>query len=652
MSFPAYPSNVDSGVEWLGKVPSHWNPTRLRFLAQLNPSKTEVSELHPETEVSFVPMEAVGERGELFLGQTRPLSEVLTGYTYFREGDVSIAKITPCFENGKGTIMQGLLGGVGFGTTEFIVARARPDATTPKFLDWLFRSPAFRTRGEAAMYGAGGQKRVPDSFVRDFVSPGPPLNEQADIAAFLDRETAKIDALIEEQRRLVALLTEKRQAVISHAVTKGLDPHAPMKDSGIEWLGEVPAHWEVRPIGSMLRESPCYGVLVPDFEPNGVPMLRITDMDSGRAQRDRLNTISRALSDQYRRTIVEVGDLALSVVGTIGESLIIDEGLAGVNLSRAVARLRAAPVCDVRFLRWIFRAAFFQHFVDLTCVGAAQRVLNMGDLSSLRVVLPPSAEQVTIDRYLAQTVEALEALVLTAQSASTLLNERRAALISAAVTGKIDVRESAKVLPFPIDRARARGLIATEVIERSAHQATFGRVKLQKIAFLTETHVGVSELAGSYTREAAGPLDRAMIDEMEGGARSIAGVTVDQAGGTGTTVRYRLGQQRRAHRNELADYLGADRTAKLDKLIADFAALTTKGAEAVATLYAVWNDALIEGASPTEEDIVSGFLNDWHPEKAKKFRADELPEWLGWMRRHGVVPTGTGSKTATERLFA
>lgn len=269
----------------------------------------------------------------------------------------------------------------------------------------------------------------------------------------------------------------------------------------------------------------------------------------------------------------------------------------------------------------------------------------------MRMPVPPPAEQSAINQHLTEVVGALEALIETAQSAMALLNERRAALVDAAVTGKIDVRRSAKVLPFPIDRARARGLVATEIIERSAHQATFGRVKFQKIAFLAEAHVGISELAGSYTREAAGPLDRALIGEMESGARSIAGIEHEQPGGAGTTVSYRLGEQRGTHRQELAQWLGEDRTAKLDKLIGDFAALSTKEAEAVATLYGVWNDALSEGSSLSDEEIISGFLNDWHPEKRAKFRASELPEWLDWMRRHGIVPTGSSPKTMTGRLF-
>ena len=117
MSFPRYAKYKDSGVEWLGEVPEGWEVKRIRFVAQLNPSKSEIASLDRETEVSFLPMEAVGEDGSLALERSRRMSDVESGYTYFREGDVSIAKITPCFENGKGAVMRGLIGGIGFGTT-------------------------------------------------------------------------------------------------------------------------------------------------------------------------------------------------------------------------------------------------------------------------------------------------------------------------------------------------------------------------------------------------------------------------------------------------------------------------------------------------------------------------------------------------------
>lgn len=213
----------DSGIAWLGEVPAHWEIKRLRFVAQLNPSKGEIAELDKETEVSFLPMEAIGDDGSLSLDRTRPIREIESGYTYFREGDVTIAKITPCFENGKGAVMRSLYGGIGFGTTELIVARPYPSGTINNYLHWLFISKWFRKHGEASMYGAGGQKRVPDDFVRNFFIGFPPIPEQEIIAVFLDQETTKLDNLTAEARRAIALLKERRSVLISAAVTGKID---------------------------------------------------------------------------------------------------------------------------------------------------------------------------------------------------------------------------------------------------------------------------------------------------------------------------------------------------------------------------------------------------------------------------------------------
>ena len=223
MSFPRYPTYKESGVEWLGAVPGHWKVKRLRFVVELNPSKSEISGRDKGTVVSFLPMEAIREDGSLNLDNERPIGELDSGYTYFRDGDVTIAKITPCYENGKGALMRGLLNGIGFGTTELIVARPQAMEITGPYLHYLFISPDFRSIGESYMYGAGGQKRVPDAFVRNFVTAFPPLSEQTKIATFLDRETAKIDRLVAEQRRLIELLQERRTALISAAVTGQID---------------------------------------------------------------------------------------------------------------------------------------------------------------------------------------------------------------------------------------------------------------------------------------------------------------------------------------------------------------------------------------------------------------------------------------------
>lgn len=212
-----------SGVEWLGEVPEHWEVQRLRFVARLNPSKSEQASIPKETLVSFLPMPAIGEDGRLNLEQQKPIGELEQGYSYFREGDVSIAKITPCFENGKGAVMANLTNGVGFGTTELIVVRPLSDRVTGPYLHHLFVSAQFRRLGESAMYGAGGQKRVPDDFVRNFEVAIPPKSEQQFIVATLEKRISSIDELVLEAEKGIYLLQERRTALISAAVTGKID---------------------------------------------------------------------------------------------------------------------------------------------------------------------------------------------------------------------------------------------------------------------------------------------------------------------------------------------------------------------------------------------------------------------------------------------
>jgi restriction endonuclease S subunit len=258
---PAYPKTKKSGVEWLGDVPEHWEVRRLKFSVRTNPVKSEINELSGDTEVSFVPMDAVGELGGMTLEKEKMLNEVYTGYTYFADGDVVIAKITPCFENGKGAIAGGLKNGIGFGTTEFHVLRAE-ESCDRRFLFYLTISHPFRKIGASEMLGAGGQKRVPEEFIKNLRLGIPPIFEQQAIVEFLDRKTGRIDELIGKKKELIKKLNEQRSALITSAVTGKLQSRTgfqpvqdsqdgcptlgKMKNSGVEWLGQIPEHWNVR----------------------------------------------------------------------------------------------------------------------------------------------------------------------------------------------------------------------------------------------------------------------------------------------------------------------------------------------------------------------------------------------------------------------
>ena len=446
MSFAKYPAYKDSGVAWLGRVLGHWEVKRLRHVAALNPSKSEIAEFPRDTEVSFLPMEAVGDDGTLNLDRTRPIAEVESGYTYFREGDVTIAKITPCFENDKGAVMRGLHNGHGFGTTELIVARPSEGTTTSDYLHRLFTSRSFRMLGEAAMYGAGGQKRVPDDFVRDFAVAFPPLSEQTAIATFLDHETARIDALVAEQERLIALLQEKRQAVISHAVTKGLNPHAPMKDSGVEWLGEMPGHWEVRRIrdlSSFLTSGPRgWSERISEEGAKFIQSGDLTDELSiafDEAKRVAVNDDAEAA-----RTKLADGDVVVCITGAkTGNVALCGVVPEDAYVNQHLCLIRPRPDILPDLLAIYLKSDAGQRHFAVAQYGLKQG-MSLENIKETPVLVPPIHEQRQIVEIARSTSVSIGALITEARTAITLLQERRTALVSAAVTGQIDVRGWAK----------------------------------------------------------------------------------------------------------------------------------------------------------------------------------------------------------------
>ena len=445
MSFRRYPKYKASGVEWLGDVPEGWDVKRLRFVADMNPSKSEIANLHRNTLVSFLPMEAVGDDGTLILDKQKTIGELESGYTYFRDGDVTIAKITPCYENGKGALMRGLMNGIGFGTTELIVARPKPCEIRSNYLHYLFISPDFRGIGESHMYGAGGQKRVPDAFVKNFATAVPPIAEQNAIAEFLDRETAKIDGLVAEQRRLMELLKEKRQAVISHAVTKGLNPHAPMKPSGIEWLGDVPEHWQLHRIKHQFKTSSGstpstgqQGLYYTDSE-YGTPWVRTTDLPNDKLRSAEVFITEKALSDTAC-SVLPIGSVLVAMYG--GDGTIGKNGL--LEIPAAINQAVCGILPSMHFNpEYVFR--YIQFYRPYWMVGAESSRCDP-NISQERVrntpfLKPPISEQVEIADFLVTELAKFDTLTAEAQRAIDLLQERRTALISAAVTGQIDVRQ-------------------------------------------------------------------------------------------------------------------------------------------------------------------------------------------------------------------
>lgn len=440
----AYPKYRDSEVGWLGDSPEGWAIERLRFHTRVNPPKSEINRIPVDTNVSFVPMEAVGAYGGLSLDQEKPIEEVFNGYTYFRDGDVLVAKITPCFENGKGSIAEGLENGVGFGTTELHVLRPTDDLDCG-YLFYVTISHGFRNIGAAHMYGAGGQKRVPDDFVSNFRHPIPPLEGQRTIATFLDRETSRIDALIAKKQRQIELLQEKRSALISHAVTKGLDPNVKMKDSGIEWLGEIPEHWGICLLKRVMNIAYGVGGELDRTLSEGIPILSLPNVTiDGNLELEEVPFTELSVS-QRSEFLLRKGDLLFNwrngSSNHLGKTAYFDLGGEYTHVS-FLLRLR----CDheknnSRYFHHLLNGLRITGFFSSSKAGV-NNTFNLSELSNLWVILPPVAEQRSIAAFLDRETMRIEGLITRVNRSISLLREYRTALISAAVTGKIDVRDN------------------------------------------------------------------------------------------------------------------------------------------------------------------------------------------------------------------
>ena len=428
MSFPRYPAYKPSGVEWLGEVPEHWASRRLGFFFAERREKVSDKDFQAlsVTKDGIVPQLDTAAKSDD--GDNRKC---------VRTGDFVINSRS----DRKGSSGLSRLDG----SVSLICTVLRPqESVQGGFIHHLLRSVSFQE--EFYRFGKG---IVADLWSTNYSAMSgitlamPPLEEQESIATFLDHETAKIDALIAEQQRLIELLQEKRLAVISHAVTKGLNPDAPMKDSGVEWLGEVPEHWEILELKHLKKvgSSITYGIVQagPHID-EGIPYIRTSDMAGDRLWLETCQRTSAEIDQSYARSKVEAGDLVIAIRATVGKTLEVPTELHGANLTQGTAKFSPGAKVNGQFVKASFDADYCQSQIMSSAKGATFLEITLDTLRRLKLAIPPPKEQGEIVQYLAGATSGIGELLLAAEQTNGLLQERRSALISAAVTGQIDVR--------------------------------------------------------------------------------------------------------------------------------------------------------------------------------------------------------------------
>ena len=420
----------DSGIEWIGEIPREWEIKRIKYVAEFEP-KCNMNELNNDSIVTYLPMECL--KNGYFEKRERNLGDLPTSLTHFQENDIVMAKVTPCFENGNIAIMQKLQSGFGLGSSELFVLRCK--TVNIHYLFWWLQNRGFVSQACSTMTGTGGLKRVSPYFIKNCTMHMPPEIEQVRISNFLYAQCEELDnvhkktcASIEEYKKL-------KQAVITQAVTKGIRGSRELKDSGIEWIGEIPVEWEERRIKTLfnLRKER-------NFSPLEEVNLISLYTDLGVVQHSELEktTGNKASNADGYKTVYRddiVVNIILCWMGAIGRS-----EYNGVT----------SPAYDVYIPRNEVLSKFYHYYFRTKgfsgdCYKRGKGIMAMrwrtysDQFRDIRVVYPSLEEQREIVNYLDQKCAAIDELIAKKEQYLSEIENYKKSLIYEYVTGKKEV---------------------------------------------------------------------------------------------------------------------------------------------------------------------------------------------------------------------
>ncbi|MDU9355936.1 restriction endonuclease subunit S [Klebsiella sp. 141153] len=434
--YKAYPEYKDSGVEWLGRVPSHWEilSAKRMFQSVRTPAYKSDEQLAASQKYGVIPQSLMMQLNDskvmLALKGTESFRHVEANNFVISlrsfEGGIEYSQYTGCVSPAY-TVLKNSKP-ISYGYYRYLLK------CTP-FIAALQSSTDSLRDGKSINYEQFSALSLPLSSVQ----------EQNVIAAFLDHETAKIDNLIEKQQQLIELLKEKRQAVISYAVTKGLNPDVPMKDSGVEWLGEVPEHWKIKRCKNLFNfvTSGSRG-WAGFYSDEGDLFFRIANLtrDSINPKLDSIQYVTPPKGSEGERSKIKENDLLISITADLGSVCAADGSISGGYVSQHVSLCRPSRlVASSRWLAYFVLSDTAKEQLQGAGYGGTKVQLSLEDIRDLFVAYPPKSEQIKIASYLDERLSDLDGLDHRAHNLIELLRERRTALISAAVTGKIDVRD-------------------------------------------------------------------------------------------------------------------------------------------------------------------------------------------------------------------
>lgn len=418
-----YKEYKDSGVQWLGEIPSHWKCIPIRRIAQVNPLKNK--QLNEDDIVGYAPMDRI--RCDKMTPTIITVSKLTSGLTYCETGDIVLAKVTPCFENGNVAIVPTVQNGCCFGSSELFVFRAK-SIVNVRFLFYTFLNKGFVDAGASTMRGTGGLKRVTTEFANNAPIPLPFKAEQRSIVSYLDTKCSLLDTLLSNKEKQISLLQEMKQRVIADAVTRGVNPNIKFKATNIPWLPEIPEHWEMSKVSSHFRQR---NMKVSDKE---YPALSVSKM----GVTPQLDNVALSNAEGNSRKLVKIGDYAVNSRSDRKGSCGVSQYEGSVSLITIV--LEPFDI-DRGYVHNLFRSnPWIEEFYrNGRGIVADLWTTNYQMMKGMYLPVPPLSEQRAIVSYITERTSKIDTLIEKLTKEIECVKEYKQRLISDVVTGQVKV---------------------------------------------------------------------------------------------------------------------------------------------------------------------------------------------------------------------
>ena len=423
-----YDKYKDSGIAWIGEIPEHWEIKRLKNVSDFNPQNDQ--SISNFSEVGYLPMERL--KNGYMLPSVINVYNLTQGLTFFKENDIVMAKVTPCFENGNIAIAKNLINNCGFGSSELFIFRVRN--INREYFFYLLQEEKIKEVCKSTMIGTGGLKRISPTFMRNLLLPIPSILEQQSIAAYLDQKCGEIDELITLQEEMITKLQSYKQSVITEAVTKGLDKNVPLKDSGIEWIGKIPEHWNIIKTKNAFKIIPGATPKTDNITYWDGEITWITPAD--------YKTEDRVIKSGKRNiTLVGLNSCRTSIVPE--NSIIFSKrapiGLVAINIVPLCTNqgcISCIPKSFVNSKYFYYLMSVLTEWFELFGSGTTFKELSTNNFANFSLSQPPLSEQQSIADYLDQKCSEIDELISIKQQKIEKLKDYKKSLIFECVTGK------------------------------------------------------------------------------------------------------------------------------------------------------------------------------------------------------------------------